>query len=889
MKILHSPLVVGLSILTLCFAGNDSESQEANQTWPKRITAVEGITEYQLENGLQVLLFPDNSKPLVTVNLTIFVGSKHEGYGEAGMAHLLEHMLFKGTPNHKSIPKLLQDRGADFNGTTWLDRTNYYETLPSEKDNLEFAIRLEADRMVNSYVNGEDLLTEMTVVRNEFEQGENSPESVLQERMLATSFLWHNYGKSTIGNRSDIERVPIQNLQQFYRKHYRPDNAMLVVAGKFDTDLVLKTVQQYFGILENPKSAVSKTYTEEPPQDGERQTVVRRVGENQHVGVLYHIPCGSDPEYPAVEVLTNILATEPSGRLYQSMVVPKIASSVYGSSFALHDPGVAFFGAVVPKTQSLEQAKLALIESVEGFRGKPITKQEVDRSITELLKQRELHGADSTTLATELSEWAAQGDWRLYFLFRDRLEQVSVQDVQNAAEKYFVQNNRTVGLFIPVEKSEKVNVPSRRDIRDMLADYQGRSKTAEGESFEPSPENIQSRLVNGVLPSGIRYSFLPKRTRGETVSLLITLRFGDERTMFGRSTAIEMLGPLLTRGTEKWDYQSLKDLLDQMRADMQVTTQPGLLQLRLNTKRQYLSQLVPVIEQILRKPRLPKDEFEVLKSEQLTSLEGQLAEPEALAPMAVSRALNQHPVGDVRYVASLEEEIEWLKKLTVEDVRKVYEELLGGRVGELVIVGDFDPKNVEEPLNQVFSGWDSKVAYQRVATLANVKAKGQSLVINTPDKANSVYYASQHFEMRDSDSRYAGLIIGNYILGGGALSSRLADRVRQKEGLSYGIGSGVNAHPVDLRASMTIFAITNPANRDKLVSIISEEIEKLLRDGVTQEELSAAKEGFLQSLRVERSTDARIAQVLASNLFAKRDMASKRSLNLKYNRLASMK
>jgi len=216
---------------------------------PRKIVEVEGITEYRLENGLKILLFPDASKPTITVNMTIFVGSRHEGYGEAGMAHLLEHMLFKGTPAHPNVPKILTDRGANFNGTTSLDRTNYYETLPANEENLEFALRLEADRMVNSFVRGEDLASEMTVVRNEFERGENNPIGVLLQRMKSAAFDWHNYGQSTIGNRSDIERVPITNLRAFYRKHYQVDNAMVIIAGKFETGKALELVQKHFGAL----------------------------------------------------------------------------------------------------------------------------------------------------------------------------------------------------------------------------------------------------------------------------------------------------------------------------------------------------------------------------------------------------------------------------------------------------------------------------------------------------------------------------------------------------------------------------------------------------------------------------------------------------------------
>ncbi len=201
---------------------------------PVKTTSVEGITEYMLGNGMKVLLFPDPSKQTATVNITYLVGSRHEGYGETGMAHLLEHMVFKGSTKHTDIPKELSDHGARPNGTTWLDRTNYFETFASTDENLRWALDLESDRMVNSFIKKEELEKEFSVVRNEFESGENNPEGVLSERIQATAYLWHNYGNTTIGSREDIERVPIDNLLAFYRNYYQPDNAVLLVAGKFD-------------------------------------------------------------------------------------------------------------------------------------------------------------------------------------------------------------------------------------------------------------------------------------------------------------------------------------------------------------------------------------------------------------------------------------------------------------------------------------------------------------------------------------------------------------------------------------------------------------------------------------------------------------------------------
>ena len=844
----------------------------AEEKMPKKITSIEGISEYRLDNGVQVLLFPDASKSTVTVNMTVLVGSRHEGYGEAGMAHLLEHMLFKGTPTHSNIPKELQDRGARFNGSTWLDRTNYYETLPAEKDNLEFALRLEADRLLNSKILAEDLASEFSVVRSEFEQGENSPQRVLMQRVQAAAFEWHNYGRTTIGNRSDIERVPVPNLRNFYRKYYRPDNVMLVVAGKFKAEEGLALIQKYFGVLANPESPLENTYTVEPAQDGERLVVLRRVGDSQLLTAAYHVPSGGHPDYPAIEVLANIFGTEPAGRLYKNLVQSNLASNVNAFSFSLHDPGMIMFGTEIPKSGSLEAAQKVFLDSIEGIAANPITAEEVNRAKAQILKDRELRAANTTQIAVELSEWGSQGDWRLYFLFRDRVESLKVEDVQRAAESYLVRNNRTLGQFIPADKSERVMVPDRPVLSDVLADYKGRGDLEEGEEFDPSPLAIEARTERGTLVDGIQYAMLAKKTRGNTVNLTLNLRYGDEKSLKGLVTACELLPDLMLRGTTTMDYQALQDKLDELRTQIRGSGTTGLLTISLQTKKQYLEELIPLLGEILRSPRLDADEFEVLRRQYITSAESQLSEPQALAPNALIRALNAFDKDDVRYIPTPEEDVELYKNVTVESVRKLQSEFLSNQAGEVVVVGDFDIAPVKEQLTKALWKWKSSVPYERIATTVNTKVAGQTIVVLTPDKANAVYYAGEQFEMTDSDPIYPALVVGNYIFGAGSLASRLGDRVRQKEGLSYGVSSGFNAHPIDQRASLTLVAIANPTNRDKLVDVIAEEFDLLLEKGITEEELARAKQSILQSNSVGRTNDGSIASQLAGTIFAKRTM-----------------
>ncbi len=856
-----------ISATVLCLAG---WTLQADELQPLR--EVEGISEYRLENGLQVLLFPDVSSPKVTVNLTIFVGSRHEGYGEAGMAHLLEHMLFKGTPGYPDIPAELQKRGADFNGTTWLDRTNYFETLPAGDESLEFALKMEADRMMNSFIRAEDLASEMTVVRNEFERGENSPQRVLMQRVMAAAFEWHNYGRSTIGNRADIERVPVENLRRFYKRFYQPDNAMLIIAGKFDSGKALSLVAQYFGKIPRPDRELDRTYTEEPAQDGERLVTVRRVGDVPIAGVMYHIPAGPHPDYAAVDVLSAVMSSEPSGRLYEGLVKRRLAASAYGFSFGLHDPGALMFGAEASQGTEAVALLQSLTDAVELSAEAPFTSEEVNRAKAELLKERELQMTNSQSVAIELSEWSAQGDWRLFFLHRDRLEAVTPDDVTRVARAYLVRNNRTAGIFEPSKEAERAEIPAVADVTEMLKDYKGRAAVSGGEEFDASPMGIETKLVRSALPSGIRTTLLPRKTRGGLVTLRLNVRYGNLEALQGRGLAAELLPGLLDRGTEGRTRQQLADELNTYRARVSFSGTPGTLAVTVQTNRENLLPVLNLVEDMLRHPAFPKEEMEILREEQIAALSQQVTDPVALAFSEATRRISPYDAADPRYEAPLTEQVERLRAVTVEEVREIHQQLLSAAVGELTVLGDFDPDAALKAIGKLTADWKSEVPFTRIPRVHVNNVKGSTEKITTPDKANAAFIAMMTLPLRDDHPDYAGLAIGNFILGSGGLNSRLGDRVRQKDGLSYTIQSGLQPSAVDERTAFFIFAISNPENADKVNKAIQEELQRLLVDGITGEELEAAKTGYLQEQQVSRSNDAALAPMLEAYAFIGRDM-----------------
>jgi zinc protease len=850
-------------------------------TAPQKLATIEGITEYRLDNGLRILLFSEPGSSTVTVNLTVLVGSRHEGYGETGMAHLLEHMVFKGTPTHPDIPKALKDRGASYNGTTWVDRTNYFETLPGTDENLEFALRLEADRLVNSFVKRDDLVSEMTVVRNEFEAGENSPDRILSQRMLAVAYEWHNYGKSTIGNRSDIERVPIDRLQAFYRKYYQPDNAVLVVAGKFDEKKALGYIGKHFGAIPRPKRVLETTYTEEPPQDGERFVTLRRVGKVGVVGVVYHVPAGAHEDFPAVQVLNSILVSEPSGRLYKALVETKKATSVSGAAYAWHDPGVLEINAQVDPKNSLEAVRDTIIDVVEKLHQEQVSDTEVKRAKARFKRDRDQLITRPSSVAITLSEWVSKGDWRLFFLHRDRVEKVTPADVQRVAQKYLTRSNRTVGLFIPTDKAERAPVPPGPEVAGLVDKYKSTRKIVPGEPFEPTPDNLEKRIERRgeSAKAGPKTAVLPKKSPFEAVTLRLTLRFGNEKSLAGQNAAAQLLGPMLARGTTKHSRLDLQDEFDLLSTRLGVSSGVGVVQVSVDTRREYLAEVVPLVIEVLRSPTFPTNEFEILRREYVEQLQRNMTEPTALASRFLQRQLNPYPKDDVRYVPTYEEEIARFQAVTSEQVKALYTQQLGGQHCTLAVVGHRDAgappgkAGPVEALEAALRDWKAGVAYQRIERPASTATPGGKEIILTPDKANAMYLASHNLAITDSDPDYPALEIANFVLGGGTLSSRLGNRVRQKEGLSYGVGSMFSADAKDKAGRIMMFAICNPLNMEKVEKAIAEELDKLLGDGISEAELGEAKKAWLAGRQRQRADDAALAGQLEAGLFLDRTFA----------------
>jgi zinc protease len=835
---------------------------------PEKVTEVEGISEYRLANGLRVLLFPDQSKPTITVNMTYLVGSRHENYGETGMAHLLEHMLFKGTPKNPDIDKQFNARGMRINGSTSLDRTNYHEIFQANDDNLNWALQMEADRMVNSFVARKDLDTEMTVVRNEYERGENSPINVLIKRMQSMSYDWHNYANSTIGNRSDIENVEIANLQAFYREYYQPDNAVLLVAGKFDAAKTLPLINRYFGAIARPPRHLRKLWTVEPTQDGERSFSVRRVGDLQVIALGYKTASTLHPDSLALGIASQILGDAPSGRLHKALVETGKAAQVGSISQDGVDGTLQMILAVVKKGDPVEPVEAEMIRLVESFAQNPPTAEEMERARIQFANQAERTLNDHENIGLQLSEYIALGDWRMFFLLRDQFAKVTAAQVQEAAGKYFRRDNRTVGVFLHDDKSQRAEIPVAMSAAETLKDFKPKQVTSVAEAFDPSPDNIDKRTQHLDI-NGIKVALLQKKNRGETVSVALRLPSGDEKSLFGQRTNELLTGEMLMLGTSKYTREQLQDEFVKLKIDGEISGRSG----GFETTRPNLPAAIRLAAHVLREPAFPVTEFEQFRKLLITSIEAQLNDPAAQASSALAQQFNLYPKGDVRYTLSLQEQLDAIRAATLDDVKRFYKTFYGADRAQIAIVGDFDEADVVKALTEELAGWKSAVPYTRVTSqYKDVAPVHRS--IETPDKENAVFLARLNVDMNEEDADYPALYLANYMLGGGAgFDSRLMSRIRVKEGLSYGVGSGLSVGRYDRASSWSAQAIAAPQNIEKVEAAFKDELAKMLKDGFTAEELAKAKSGVIQQALQSRAQDQRLVGELLSDLDTSRSFA----------------
>jgi zinc protease len=715
--------------------------------------------------------------------------------------------------------------------------------------------------MVNMTITQKDLSTEMTVVRNEMESGENNPTNILVERVMAAAYNFHNYGKTVIGARTDVERVPASSLKVFYTKYYQPDDADLIIAGQFDESKALAMVAETIGSIPKPERVLAQPYTVEPTQEGERSVILRRVGNLQAVMAAYHVPSGLHPDMAAVNVMAQVLGAPQTGRLYKALVDSQKAVAATMSARDQHDPGVAMAIVRLKPDQSIDEAQQILLKTVEGLGTDPPTQEEVDRAKARILKNIELALTNSESIAIMLGRYVGDGDWRALFLDRDEVSNVTVADVTRVAKAYLKSSNRTLGEFIPTIAPDRAEIPATPDDAARFKDYKGGAAIQQGEVFDPTPKNVEARVIRATLPNGLKLVMLPKKTRGGTVVAAINVRFGDEKSLFDKSTAGAMTGALLMRGTKNKSRQQIQDETDKLKAQISVSGDVNSASANIRTLEANLADSLRFARELLREPSFPESEFEQIRQQRIAAAESGKTEPNTLAFIDLSRHFSaRYPRGDTRYEPTIDEQIEDLKKVTLDDVRQFYSKFYGAGEGEIVISGQFDAVQMKKLVTELFGDWKSASSYKRIDNPYDKIAQFNDK-IETPDKQNALFLVGMPMKMNDDDADYAALTIAGEVFGG-TTNSWLFERIRVKDGLSYGANAYFSIPTKDDGAQLSGSAIAAPQNMPKVEADFNDELARALKDGFKADEVEKAKKTWLDEQAQARTEDSSIAYTL---------------------------
>ena len=895
----------------------------------RKVSEVKNVHEYMLDNGLKVLLMENHSAPVITFLVLYKVGSRNEGVGFTGATHFLEHMLFKGTKKHNpdkgnGIDDLLTQIGAYWNATTWFDRTSYFEVVPAEF--LDMCVKLEADRMRNLLLRQSDRDSEMSVVRNELERGENYPEEALEKELYAVAFREHPYHHPTIGWRSDVEGVALDRLREFYDTFYYPNNATVILLGDFQHESALRMIHKHYGSIKPSPSAIPHVYTVEPPQEGERRFEIVRAGDLPKVWMGFHI-CEADHEdtYP-LAAARHILGSsfERSSRLYKCLIETEIAAEAFCRHDELRDPGLFIVGGTLNPGVPIEKAETAILEELRKMASEPVSEDELSRAKSANLKGTILAKSDPSSMAFMLGEAESKADWMWLMNYDDKFEAVTADDIMRVMAKYFTKNNRTIGYFKP-QQLEDVPAPAPQ--------YDGIDEEGELQEEEPGqlptefkePE-VQSRIVSvpddaytdeelekllveapksvkvkipksvtagskfvdrvhqETLPNGLTVMVM-ENPGTESIGFAFNLRAGRYFTCRDENSALaELVGEMLPRGSKKYDKVKIAEMLE----DMGI---PGALEFGVDNYRLSVAtnlvasdfkKYLELLDDVLRNPLMEEEELRKVRVEWTAKLVEATNNTRSVAWNGLKRIL--YPESHPFYEKTFAEQIAEFANVNSEQLLAGHKRLVSPQSAVMAIVGDITVAEAMKIVKDQFGDWTGEKPGDIVIPDVTITDTRKFYQVNLPDKSSADIILSHPTALRRSAKDFYAARMANAALGQDTITSRLGQVVRDRAGLTYGIHS-VFSDTAFGGAPWSVMLTVNPKNIDKALYLVDKVLDEYMERGISEEELSREIGRAVGSFKVGLASSMGIARVLAELEFlglgtAELDKISKKYLSV---------
>jgi zinc protease len=812
-----------------------------------------GIKEYKMtSNNLRVLLKKDKSAPVATFMVTYEVGSRNEAIGYTGSTHLLEHLMFKGsrkfnTTKGNSVFQTLQSLGARMNATTWLDRTNYFAVLPSE--HLESLIEIEADRMRNAWIKEEDRQSEMTVVRNEFERGQNSPSGVLDEHIWATAYHAHPYHHSTIGWKEDIENVSIERLKEFYDTFYWPNNATAIAIGDFEEKDALAMIKKHFGKIRKSTKPIPEVYTAEPEQEGIRTVTLKRAGQQGIVGVAHKTPSATNKDAAAFMVLSSILSSGKNSRFYKNITDKGLTTSIYIWDSLFKDPGLFTVYANLSPDVKHKTVESLIIQEYEKIKTDGVTEAEVKKAQAQLVAAMKFSQDGSYAIASGLNEAIASGDWTLYTTYSEKIKNVTKEDVQRVVVEYFKEDLSTVGYFIPKNKGAQGEraITSAKELEKIKKKY----------ITGVEEESLSSKIVQSEPISGVRL-FSLERGSG-VVTMQGSFLGGDVYSNENRRVS-DMVASMLDQGTKNMSKFEISEKLESVGARLNFFNG----QARVGFSGKFLEEDTEMVFEIMadqiKNPLFSEQELEKVKKR---AIAGYKRSKESTRGNAMNNMLEAFYGKDHQNSpTNPDQAIEDIKNITAQNLEEYHRKNYGTGSMVIVVVGDIKHQELEKMVKEGFGGWKKSPLNTKQEERVASKKAGK-VYLTMQDKTSTDFLVGTALEIDRYHPDYLPLYLGTHTLGGN-FSARLMQTVRVKEGLTYGINSSLSGFGNGNDGYWMVGGTFAPQLLSKGESSTLREIKLWLEKGITQKELDVTKSTLTGGFQVGFDTTGGLASGILS-------------------------
>lgn len=806
-----------------------------------------GFSSYRLDNGFRLILAPFPDAATTRIELLVKTGSKHEGYGETGMAHLLEHMLFKGAGRHPDLKQALTALGATWNGTTNSDRTNYFETVRADPDKVDAAIRIEADRFLRPSFSAADLASEMTVVRNELERNDNNPGSLVARALQRQSFFWHGYGRPTIGARSDIENAPFTALQAFHRRHYRPDNAVLIVTGKFDAPRVLELSGQLFAAAKNPPGPPPATWTREDAERLRQRAEIYRESGSTVAAAAWLLPGTTNRQTLAVDLALPALCADSWGSLRRTLVDEKRLA--LGVSCAVQDrPEYSLLVATASHDKDADAATLAsaLRDAIDRFANAGIDATQLERIRQNRLRQFDRARLSPEASANRLSAAEVAGDWRLFFIERDLIAELTLAEI-NAALRHWVAGVAPAEVLLHHGQPPRMpEPPAPANPSTLVGDRDWPVPMAKIDPLPQSTAELAAATIEVALadPSA-KTALISRRTQDGMAWLVIANDFGDVDSLRGRLTACRIAGSLFAEGGGGINRTQLTRQLEALQA----RASHSLGRISLRAPAENLGAALELLLTVRRAPTLSAAEFERIKASAIAGIEAAEGHPSQLAVSQAALRFDNYPPEHPSRPRPLAEQLAELRAVTLDDVRRCIADFGGRSSLRIAAVGDLGEDDLRGFWQALQTLPKTELPYRRIAHPdAPAQVDTSDIVVALPKFPNADVVGQALLPIRNDADDYLPLALAVRLLGGDA-SSRIRLRLREQEGLAYSAGASLSASSLDSRARLSISASVASGQAERARDMLREELAKALAGGFSTQEVSAGIANWLEERR----------------------------------------